>query len=669
MKKLLAFVLSLALVFTLAACGGDAPDETGNGGDIDFGDIDEENSVIVGTEEFSGEFIYWGGSSSYDVQIRESINGSGLVATDKDTGEFKPNETILTQDSLDHLNDTVIPAEFDPDEDTYADLSDDEKEVYDEDGNKTYEFEIKDDLQFSDGEPITAHDYAFGIKLQGSYAVKQAGHTATVGGEDLVGYEAFNDGETTDFEGIEVVDDQTIRLTIDSEELPYYYELSMVAYGPSPEHVYTDDGEYDFLTADEFDDLGDDDTHIGEYVYTMLSEPPVSSGPYVLDHYEQDQFVRMSLNENYAGDYRGHKPSIENVIVRVVPSATDIEHLINEEIDVLTGLVEDRKIDRALEEDHLYDFRYARNGFGGLFIQTDFGHSQDYRVRQAIAHMIDREEFVTQFLGGYGEVIDAPYGLAQWMLEDSSVVPDELTGYELDLDAANDLLDEAGYSVDENGDDWVDEETSGTRYHEETGEELVLGWLGTDSDYSDILSQFLNPNMEEAGVNFNSRQAGFDQLLDNYYYAYELDDEDREWNMFNLATSYTEVYDPYNTYHSDRLGSTYNASQFADTADDPQADFQEQAGQGFEWIDEDDVEGTGKSIDELTEEMRQINPDNEELYLQYWEAVSLRLNKLLPVVPLYSNQYYHFANNRVDGLELGAYWDWQQNIVDWELED
>lgn len=688
MRKFLAMLLSLTLVFTLAACGDDPEDTDQEDDPLDLPDLEESETVTVGTTEFSGEFIFWGGSSSYDVQIRESINGAGLVATDQN-GKFMLNETVLTEDSVTNLEDNVLPAQYDPDED-YSD-----SDIFDEDGNKTYEFTIKDDMQFSDGEPITAEDYAFAIKMGSAFTSARAGHTAPNAGDELVGYDDWrqgcygewgeeenDDGEMeevwqcddedsteVDFDGVEVVDDQTLRLTIDAANLPYFYELSMVAFGPQPEHVYTDDGEYEFLTQAEFEDLSDDETHIGEYIYSMLSEPPVSSGAYVLDHYEQDQFARLVKNDNYVGDFRGHKPSIENVIVRVVPMATDIEHLLNEEIDVLTGVVEGSKIERAMDADHIYDTNYKRNGFGALFIQTDFSPSQDYRVRQAIAHMINRDEFVEVFLEGYGEVINAPYGLGQWMLEDSDVVPDELTNYEYDLDKASELLDDAGYTETEDGGTWESAD-DGYRYHEDTGEELKLGWLGTESDYSDILANYLNPSMQEAGVNFNAQQASFDRLLQNYYYAYQMDDSERDYQMFNLASSYTEVYDPYYSYHSDFLGTTYNTSQFEDSADNPQVDdFSEQAGQGFSWIDEDDVDGTGLTVDELTVKMRNLSPAETDKFQEYWEALSLRMNRLVPVIPLYSNQYYHFANERVEGLDLTGFWDWQQNIVDWELVD
>ena len=686
MKKFLALLLTLTLVFTLGACRGDDPDDNGNGdnGGIDLpDDLDEDETITIGTVEFSGEFIFFGGSSSYDVAIRESINGAPLIATDKG-GQFLLNQNVLTTDGYDYLADTVLPAQFDPEEEDYADLSEDEKEIFDEEGNKTYRFEIRDDMQWSDGEPITAHDYAFAIKMGSAYAIAQAGHTAPNAGDDLVGYTDWRQGcygdfneddewvcddddADVDFDGINVIDDTTIELTIDGGNLPYFYELAMVSTGPQPEHVYTNDGEFEFLTRSEFAELGDDETHIGEHISSMISSPPVSSGPYVLDHYERDQFVRMSLNENFVGDFRGHKPTIQNVIVRVVPSATDIEHLLNEEIDILTGLVEGEKINRGLDADHLYDINYKRNGWGGMFIQTDFGAAQDHRVRQAVAHMIDRDEFVEVFLEGYGEVINAPYGLGQWMLEESDIIGDQLTHYEFDMEKANEKLDEAGYTEDEDGNAWVDYDTSGTRYHEDTGEELVLGWMGTESDYSDILSVYLTPNMEEAGVNFTARQAGFDILIDNYYYAYQLPEEDREYHMYNLAISYTPLYDPYYSYHSDLVGTTFNTHQLIDSPDSPQVDdFSEQEGHGFSWMEDG---GTGLTIDEFTEKMRNLSPADSDQFVEYWEGLMLRMNRLLPMIPLYSNQYYHFANNRVEGFELTGNWDWQQNIVDMTLVD
>ncbi len=67
--------------------------------------------------------------------------------------------------------------------------------------------------------------------------------------------------------------------------------------------------------------------------------------------------------------------------------------------------------------------------------------------------------------------------------------------------------------------------------------------------------------------------------------------------------------------------------------------------------------------------MRNLSPADSDQFVEYWEGLMLRMNRLLPMIPLYSNQYYHFANNRVEGFELTGNWDWQQNIVDMTLVD
>jgi len=611
MKKILVFVLSLTLVLSLAAC------RRQDGG-----------TLVVGTSDFSGEFIFFGGSSSYDVAIRDLVNGAGTIAVTAE-GQFVPNPTVLA--NADTLFDDVVE---------HAN------------GDKTYRFELNQDLVWSDGEPITVDDYYFSLMMGSSYSMAQAGHTSLTGGRDLVGFQAVRDGETTDFAGFNRIDDYTYELTIDGSNLPYFYELNMVSLGAQPSHVYSNDGEYEWLTAAQHEALGANETHIGEYIRSFRSAPPVSSGSYVFETYEEGQFVRLTRNENFHGDYRGHVPEIDRIVVRVVPSATDIEHLLNEEIDILAGLVEGNKIERALAAPHIHGDWFPRVGFGALFFHTDFGPTQDYRVRQALAYLVDREGFVDVFLEGYGSMVNSPMGLGQWMVSESSRIPDELISYSVDTAKAAELLDDAGWAYDENGNAW---DGSGYR-HNSDGEVLRLNWLGTESEYSDLLAPIITPAFTDAGIQFTARQAGFDILLDHYYYAYEMDADEREYHMYNLASSFTALYDPYYSYHSDMLGTTSNANQFEDSIENPAAPLA--AGE--------------RTVDELTVLMRNLDASETDQFVEYWEELQIRLNKLLPILPLYSNQYYHFVNTRVrvdgdtsvDGIGLTGFWNWQQAVVD-----
>jgi peptide/nickel transport system substrate-binding protein len=45
------------------------------------------------------------------------------------------------------------------------------------------------------------------------------------------------------------------------------------------------------------------------------------------------------------------------------------------------------------------------------------------------------------------------------------------------------------------------------------------------------------------------------------------------------------------------------------------------------------------------------------------------MNDELPNLPLYSNEYYHFNNAKIEGFESSAFWDWTASIVDMKIVD
>jgi len=259
------------------------------------------------------------------------------------------------------------------------------------------------------------------------------------------------------------------------------------------------------------------------------------------------------------------------------------------------------------------------------------------------------------------------------MTQESDTIPDELYNYSPDLEQANELLDEAGWGYDSDGnelneDGWDETGWHGDDYrYNEDGEELYLGWMGTESEFSDILAVYMNEGMEEVGVDFYSTQAGFVVWLDNYYFGYDMPDEDRDFHMFNLATSYTPLHDPYLSYHSSTAPFDANPQNYVDSPEDPQFDdFEEQA--DFDWYDED-AEQPGLTTDELTERMRQLPAEDDEQFLEYWEALMMRLNRTLPVLPLYSNIEYNFHHEDLENVDIRGFWEWQDAIVDFEWAD
>ncbi|HCI85895.1 MAG TPA: hypothetical protein DHV68_03530, partial [Dehalococcoidia bacterium] len=92
-----------------------------------------------------------------------------------------------------------------------------------EDGT-VYEFKLRNDLKFSNGDPVTAQDF--------KWSLERAAHpdtSSTVAEEflgDIVGIHDIVEGNATNAEGIEVVDERTLRLTIDAPKAYFIAKLT-----------------------------------------------------------------------------------------------------------------------------------------------------------------------------------------------------------------------------------------------------------------------------------------------------------------------------------------------------------------------------------------------------------------------------------------------------------
>ncbi len=82
----------------------------------------------------------------------------------------------------------------------------------------------------------------------------------------------------------------------------------------------------------------------------------------------------------------------------------------------------------------------------------DYGATQHKEVRQAVAYLTNRNEFVQNILGGYGVIGQGEYGLAQWMYaERGEELENAVHNYALDFDKANELLDASPYKFEADG--------------------------------------------------------------------------------------------------------------------------------------------------------------------------------------------------------------------------
>lgn len=627
LKKTLVFLLVLSMVLSAFAfaCGKktdepaeepgtetDAPAEDENSDEEPADDETAERptepsgQLIIGvTTEMSGDFSGVWQNNASDADVRRLVQGYGTV-DQTDEGEYVIDDSIVEK--------------YDAKEN--------------EDKSKTYTFTIKQGLKFADGKEITAKNYVAATMLWSSKLIGpdfcKGKNTA---GIDLVGYDAFSKGEKKEFTGIHLIDDYTFSATINPDNTPYFYELNSVGAGPE---------DLEFWLGKDVDikDDGDgcyfvEDINTEEFKNAVKAardkKTLPSSGPYMLEKYDEaQQLATMVINPNFQGDRVGRKPLISKVILKKITQATQIDDLKTGGVDIINKIGDGKTINAGMDLTEGEGFAYTdypRAGYGKIAFSCDVGPTQFVEVRQALAYLLDRNDFAKQFTGGYGSVVNGPYGTAQWFFQETQKELDEkLNAYPYDPAKAVELLEKAGFTLNESGAEF--KEGDGIRYKKMDDGKLMpleIKWASTENnEVSDLLVVKLaeNPDLVKAGIKIQRDAMSFDELL-NWLYRDASQDAKYgvpTYNMFNLASSFTPWYDRKYDYSTkeEMIKMGYNTNFIFD-----------------------------KELEKTATDMVMVAPDQRDAFKENFVKFIVRWNELLPDLPLYSNQYHDFYNSKL----------------------
>ncbi|MGH8910480.1 MAG: ABC transporter substrate-binding protein [Egibacteraceae bacterium] len=258
---------------------------------------------------------------------------------------------------------------------------------------------IRDDVVFSDGEPLTASDVAYTFNKAG----EQGGLT-----------------DVTVLDEAVAIDDTTVELRLSQPQSTFVNRL--ITLGIVPEHAHGDD----------------------------YGRNPIGSGPYVLERWDEGQQLVVTRNE----DYYGQMPAFERVVflfteedgnlaaaragqvqVAVVPQALAIEDIPG------MRLVAVESVDnRGIMFPYLPDT--GETDEDGNPIGNDV--TSDLAIRQAINYGIDRQALVEGILEGYGSPASGPVDGLPWYEESSAIV-------DADPERAAQILADGGWA-DSDGD-------------------------------------------------------------------------------------------------------------------------------------------------------------------------------------------------------------------------
>ncbi len=263
-------------------------------------------------------------------------------------------------------------------------------------------FRLRKDVRWHDGRPFTAEDVLY------TYQVTIDPKTPTAYAGDFLKVKKA-----------EVVDAHTFRVTYGK---PFAPALMSWSVGILPRHLLA-----------------------GKDITTSpLGRKPVGTGPYRFKEWVAGQKIVLASNPDY---FEG-RPYIDGYIMRIIPdTATMFLELRANGIDRmgLTPLQYTRQTENNLFRKNYNKFRYLSFAYTYLGYNLKNPLFADKRVRQAIAHAVNREEIIDGVLLGLGKPATGPYKPGTWAYKPN------VRQYPHDPKKAKELLAEAGWG-DANGD-------------------------------------------------------------------------------------------------------------------------------------------------------------------------------------------------------------------------
>lgn len=306
----------------------------------------------------------------------------------------------------------------------------------------TWTFTIREDVKFSDGEPLTAADVAFTF--------------------DTALASANSEADLSMLERVEAPDDKTVVFHLTKPYNAFLYTLAV--FGIVPEHCY----------------------EAGAY-----GENPIGSGRYLLKQWDRGQQVILEANP----DYYGKAPNIKTVIILFMEEDAALAAAKAGEVDIAytSATYSEEQVDGyELLACKSVDSRGislpTKPSGNSVTVEGDMVYEGgndvtcDLAIRQAMSYGLDRQAMIDNVLNGYGQVAYSVSDNMPWSSEDMKAPYDE--------QKAKQLLADGG---------WKDSDGDGILEKNGTAASFTVYYPSTDSVRQALTAEFSN-QMRKLGI-------------------------------------------------------------------------------------------------------------------------------------------------------------------------
>ena len=320
----------------------------------------------------------------------------------------------------------------------------------------TWTFAIRDDVKFTDGQPLTARDVAFTLN-----GIRNA---------------EASECDLSMMKEAVATDDTTVEISLDKPFNALLYTLAVI--GIVPEHAYDD----------------------------SYGDHPIGSGRYMLEQWDKGQQVILKANPDYYGD----APKMERVVVVFMEEDASLAAAQSGQVDVAytaATFADNQPMGYDLLNCKSVDSRGislpsvpaggTKKDEGGEYAAGN-DVTCDLAVRQAINYGVDRERMIDNVLNGYGTVAYSVGDGMPWSSTDMKCTTD--------VEKVKKLLDDGGWAAG----------ADGIREKDGTRATLDLYYSAGDSVRQAIAAEFAN-QMKELGIEVNIKGASWDDLYPHQF--------------------------------------------------------------------------------------------------------------------------------------------------------
>lgn len=318
-------------------------------------------------------------NDTLEITIARAFDVNGL-----DPGFLTENAQVV-----DNIFDTLVKR--DENEELTPGLATEWKQVDD----LTWEFTLREDVTFTNGEPFNAEAVKYSIDrvLDPENNAPTFSYISTI-------------------DEVKVIDEHTVHIVTNSTDplIPTRFNRYPTEIVP-PKYV---------------EEVGQEE----------FAQNPIGTGPYKFVSWDKGSQVVLEVNEDYWDD----EPEVKKVTFRSIPeTSTRVSALLNGEADIITGVAPETR--EQISNSEAAELSVVERAGNTIFVglKYDFEPFADKRVRQAMNYAVDTNAIV------------------EYVLEDAAVQTNsmigpkdfgyagEYDGYEYDPNKAKELLAEAGY--------------------------------------------------------------------------------------------------------------------------------------------------------------------------------------------------------------------------------